>query len=325
MANAKDIFKKMEKKYPSEPDVEYVPTKSQIFNKVLGGGVPLGRLIRVWGPSGIGKSHLCLEVTKAFVNEGYKSVFLDFEGGLTPDLWASFGLDEHHGDMFFPHTECHTYEDLVELLISYSKDEEVGLIVVDSMAAVSEKKNADIEDVDEFNKQGIASKARLDSKFYKDYNGVIKKNKITFFQVEQQRNVIENWGSYKKCRGGETAEFYTDVQVRLKQDQTYEENGQIVASDLKIETEKNKTHKLDEGIIPIRYGEGFDSTLMIMQYLQKFEDSLPFFARKGAWYKLYDDEGNEFEKFQGQDELREYVASNTSFFVEELKEAGVVD
>lgn len=66
-------------------DVETISTGSLSLDLVLGaGGLPMGRIIEIYGPESSGKTTLTLQVIAAAQREGKTCAFIDTEHALDP-------------------------------------------------------------------------------------------------------------------------------------------------------------------------------------------------------------------------------------------------
>src|ERR1035437_6097908 len=65
-------------------DVETIPTGSLSLDLALGGGIPKGRIIEVYGPESSGKTTLCLHAVAEVQKSGGTAAYVDAEHALDP-------------------------------------------------------------------------------------------------------------------------------------------------------------------------------------------------------------------------------------------------
>lgn len=74
-------------------DVETIPTGSLSLDIALGaGGLPMGRIVEIYGPESSGKTTLTLQVIAAAQREGKTCAFIDAEHALDQSMRASWAL-----------------------------------------------------------------------------------------------------------------------------------------------------------------------------------------------------------------------------------------
>jgi recombination protein RecA len=84
-----------------------IPTTSFVLNLLLGGGVPLGRIMEIYGDESVGKSTIAQHMMIGFQQSGGISVLLDAETGWDRDRAVAMGHD--------PDRHLHLQADTVEL------------------------------------------------------------------------------------------------------------------------------------------------------------------------------------------------------------------
>src|SRR3954471_22114422 len=64
--------------------VETIPTGSLSLDIALGGGIPKGRIIEIYGPEASGKTTVCLHAVAEAQKNGGTAAFIDAEHALDP-------------------------------------------------------------------------------------------------------------------------------------------------------------------------------------------------------------------------------------------------
>ena len=66
-------------------DVEFTPTGSISLDIALGGGIPRGRIVEIYGPESSGKTTLSLHVISELQKKKGTAAFVDSEQALDPE------------------------------------------------------------------------------------------------------------------------------------------------------------------------------------------------------------------------------------------------
>ena len=114
---------------------------SDFLDEFLEGGLERGILTTVYGPSGSGKTNLCLMAAVAVALSGKKVLIIDTEGGIAVERIKQLSGEEKYKKvleniLFF---QPFTFADQVMAfdklrLMDFSGKEDLGLIIVDSIA-----------------------------------------------------------------------------------------------------------------------------------------------------------------------------------------------
>ena len=77
----------------SKIDVELFSTGSLALDLALGGGLPKGRIIEIYGPESSGKTTLALHAIAEIQKQGGQAAFIDAEHALDPAYARRIGVD----------------------------------------------------------------------------------------------------------------------------------------------------------------------------------------------------------------------------------------
>ena len=117
-------------------DVETISTGSLALDIALGaGGLPMGRMVEVYGPESSGKTTLTLELIAAAQRQGKTCAFIDAEHALDPIYAAKLGVDIDNLLISQPDTG----EQALEICDALARSGSIDVIVVDSVAALTPK------------------------------------------------------------------------------------------------------------------------------------------------------------------------------------------
>ena len=121
-------------------DVKAISTGSILIDQALGiGGLPVGRIVEVFGPEASGKTTLALHTIAQAQRDGGICAFIDAEHALDPEYAEKVGVDTKNLIISQPDYG----EQALEIVDSLVRSGAVDLIIVDSVAALTPK--AEIE------------------------------------------------------------------------------------------------------------------------------------------------------------------------------------
>ncbi|MEI4270019.1 MAG: ATPase domain-containing protein, partial [Candidatus Dasytiphilus stammeri] len=121
-------------------EVETISTGSISLDVALGvGGLPLGRIVEIFGPESSGKTTLTLQVIAAAQRQNKTCVFIDAEHALDPGYAKILGVNIDQLLCSQPDTG----EQALEICDLLARSGVVDVIIVDSVAALTPK--AEIE------------------------------------------------------------------------------------------------------------------------------------------------------------------------------------
>src|SRR6266566_4838168 len=74
-------------------NVETIPSGSLSLDIALGGGIPKGRVIEIYGPEASGKTTVCLHAVAEVQKAGGTAAYIDAENALDPVYAGKLGVD----------------------------------------------------------------------------------------------------------------------------------------------------------------------------------------------------------------------------------------
>jgi recombination protein RecA len=161
-------------------DVETISTGSLGLDIALGaGGLPLGRVVEIYGPESSGKTTLTLEVIAEAQRNGKICAFVDAEHALDPVYAAKLGVDINELLVSQPDTG----EQALEICDMLTRSGAIDIIVVDSVAALTPK--AEIEG--DMGDSHMGLQARMLSQAMRKLTGNLKKSNTMIIFINQIR------------------------------------------------------------------------------------------------------------------------------------------
>ena len=164
-------------------DIEAIPTGSLSLDIALGiGGLPMGRIIEIYGPESSGKTTLTLELIAQAQKKGKICAFIDAEHALDPVYAKKLGVNVE--DVFISQPD--TGEQALEICETLVRSGGIDVVVIDSVAALVPK--AEIEG--EMGDNHVGLQARLMSQALRKLTGIVKQANCMVVFINQLRMKI---------------------------------------------------------------------------------------------------------------------------------------
>lgn len=281
-------------------DIERISTGLITIDNILGGGVPRGRIIEIYGPESSGKTTLALHVIAEAQKAGGLVGFVDAEHALDPKYAEALGVDLEN--LVVSQPDCG--EQALEITEDLVSSGVVDLIVVDSVAALVPR--AELEGSMGDSNMGL--QARLMSQAMRKLTGIVAKTGCTVIFINQLRDKIGvMFGSPETTTGGKALKFYSSIRIDIRRIETIKEGGEAVGNRTRIKVVKNKTAPpFKEAVLDIRYGIGFDKAYSLIDYAIEKD----IIQKSGSWFTYGD------QRVQGRTGLKEYLDNHPELFEE---------
>ena len=288
--------------------VETISTGSLSLDLALGGGIPKGRIVEIYGPESSGKTTLALHViAEVQKNKGY-AAFIDAEHALDPDYAKKIGVDVDNLLISQPDNGEQAQE-ITETLV---RSNAVDVIVIDSVAALVPR--AEIEG--EMGDSHMGLQARLMSQALRKLTAAISKSKVTVIFINQIRFKIGvMYGNPETTPGGNALKFYSSVRMDIRRIGKIEgsaENGkEMMGNRVKVNVVKNKIappFKVAE--FDIMYAKGISYSGDLLDIATEYE----FVHRSGAFYNY-----GELKLGQGRENAKSFLEQNPKVMQEIAK------
>ncbi|NEN99999.1 MAG: recombinase RecA, partial [Moorea sp. SIO3I7] len=214
--------------------VETIRSGAITLDLALGGGLPKGRIIEIYGPESSGKTTLALHAVSEVQKSGGVAAFVDAEHALDPTYSAALGVDIENLLVSQPDTG----ESALEIVDQLVRSAAVDIVVIDSVAALVPR--AEIEG--EMGDNQVGLQARLMSKALRKIAGNIGKSGCTVIFLNQLRQKIGiTYGSPEVTTGGNALKFYASVRLDIRRIQTLKKSNEgEYGIRAKVKVAKNK-------------------------------------------------------------------------------------
>lgn len=218
----------------------------------LGGGVPQGRIIEIYGPESSGKTTLTLEIAAQVQKAGGTVGFIDAEHALDICYAEKLGVDVKNLDISQPDSG----EQALEICDMMVKSGAYNLIIVDSVAALTPK--AELEG--EMGDSHMGLQARLMSQALRKLTGSISRTNCMVIFINQLRMKIGvMFGNPETTTGGNALKFYASVRMDIRRTGQIKDGDEVIANATTIKIVKNKTFPPFKTVdLRIAFGRGFD-------------------------------------------------------------------
>ncbi|KGJ89068.1 recombinase RecA [Colwellia psychrerythraea] len=256
-------------------DVETISTGSLGLDIALGaGGLPLGRVVEIYGPESSGKTTLTLEVIAEAQRNGKVCAFIDAEHALDPVYAEKLGVNINELLISQPDTG----EQALEIVDMLTRSGAIDVIVVDSVAALTPK--AEIEG--DMGDSHMGLQARMLSQAMRKLTGNLKKSNTMLIFINQIRMKIGvMFGSPETTTGGNALKFYASVRLDIRRIGAVKNGDEIVGNETRVKVVKNKiAPPFKQAEFQILYGEGINNLGELIELGVKHG----FVEKAGAWY-----------------------------------------
>ncbi len=277
-------------------DIDVVSTGSLALDIALGcGGLPLGRVVEIYGPESSGKTTLTLEIIAQMQKKGGSAAFIDAEHALDPAYAEKIGINVDELLVSQPDTG----EQALEITDMLVRSGAVDIVVIDSVAALTPK--AEIEG--EMGDSHMGLQARLMSQALRKLTGNIKRSNTLVIFINQIRMKIGvMFGNPETTTGGNALKFYSSVRLDIRRIGAIKKGEEVVGNETRVKVVKNKVAPpFKKAEFEILYGKGISFLGELVDLGVKYG----FVQKAGSWYSYNNDKIG-----QGKDNVREFLREN---------------
>jgi len=259
--------------------VETITSGSFSLDIALGGGIPKGRIIEIYGPESSGKTTLALHAVAEVQKAGGKAAFIDAEHALDPEYAAKIGVNTKELIISQPDNG----EEALNILETLVRSGIMNIVVVDSVAALTPR--AEIEG--EMGAHHVGLQARLLSQALRKLTAISAKTGTIVIFINQLRMKIGiMFGNPETTPGGMALKFYASVRIDVRRIAQIKKGEEVVGNRTKAKVVKNKVappFKIAE--FDIMYGEGISYEADVLNTAIKYGVA----KKAGASYSFGDE------------------------------------
>lgn len=285
-------------------NVECFPTGSLSLDLALGGGIPKGRIIEVYGPESSGKTTLTLHAIAEVQKTGGTAAFIDAEHALDPQYAQRIGVNLDNLLVSQPDNG----EQALEIVETLVRSNAVDLIVVDSVAALVPQ--AEIEG--DMGDSHMGLQARLMSQALRKLTAIIAKSKSTVIFINQLRMKIGiMFGNPETTTGGNALKFYASLRMDIRRISQIKQGETVIGNRTRVKVVKNKiAPPFREAEFDIMYNEGISKEGDVLDLATAKE----IVEKSGAWFAY-----NGEKIGQGREAAKAYLKENPKVLAEIAK------
>jgi len=285
--------------------IDRLPTGIFGLDLELGGGLPAGRLVELYGKEQSLKSTIALRAVAQAQRAGKYCAYLDIEGRLDLNWAKKQGVDIEKLKFSRPETG-EKAGDIVDALVRSGK---FAIIVIDSVSALIPQLDTEQSMTDT---EKIGGRAQLGNRLVrkvhsglnnKNSDGTLNQTCIIF--INQIRMKIGTYGNPEDTTGGLGLRFGASVRIEVRKSEYLKHKDDIVGFILKFKITKNTTY------MPYRVGQFkfyLDGRIDNITSLVDYGIMLGVIHQGGAGNYTFDE-----EKIKGRDELVNRVLKDEKF------------
>ena len=265
------------------------------------GGLPMGRIIEIYGPESSGKTTLTLHCIAEQQRKGGVCAFVDAEHALDPQYAKKLGIDIDELLISQPDTG----EQALEITDTLVRSGAVNMVVVDSVAALTPKSELEGDMGD----SSVGVQARLMSQAMRKLTGSISRSNCMVIFINQIRMKIGvMFGSPETTSGGNALKFYSSVRLDIRRIGALKDREEVVGNATRVKVVKNKVAAPFKKVeFDIMYGEGISK----MGELLDLGVAAGIVDKSGAWFSYGDERLG-----QGRENSKVFLKENESIALE---------
>ncbi|MDW3184178.1 MULTISPECIES: recombinase RecA [unclassified Roseobacter] len=283
-------------------DIKSSSTGSLGLDIALGiGGLPMGRIVEIYGPESSGKTTLTLHCVAEQQKAGGVCAFVDAEHALDPTYAKKLGVDLDELLISQPDTG----EQALEITDTLVRSGAVNMVIVDSVAALTPKSELEGDMGD----SSVGVQARLMSQAMRKLTGSISRSNCMVIFINQIRMKIGvMFGSPETTTGGNALKFYSSVRLDIRRIGALKDRDEVVGNHTRVKVVKNKVAAPFKQVeFDIMYGEGISK----MGELLDLGVAAGVVDKSGSWFSYGDERIG-----QGRENAKSFLRENVQMALE---------
>ena len=294
--------------------IKSISTGSILIDQAIGvGGLPVGRIVEIYGPESSGKSTLAMHAIAQAQKEGGICAFIDAEHAMDPLYAEKLGINTN--DLIISQPDYGEQAlDIAEMLI---RSGAVDIIVVDSVAALVPKTELEGEMGDTH----VGLQARLMSQALRKLTPVVHKSNTILIFINQIRSTIGGlpFASKETTSGGKALKFYASLRLDVRRIGTLKKGDVQIGNRVAIKVVKNKVAPPFKRVeVDLLFNQGISKELGILDAALHYK----VITKSGSWFSF---KGENIA--QGRDQALKLLQENEDIMneISELVHKAIAD
>lgn len=258
---------------------DFLSTGCYVLDCIMGGGLPLGRIVEIYGDTSTGKSLIAAQACASVQNIGGLAVYIDTETAVSLPIMQAVGVNVESLIYLAPDTVEDVFLAMETVIESMEDIDSRLLIVWDSIAATSSEAEMDKAT----GKIGYLTHARTISQGLRKLARLISRQKVAVLFLNQSKtNIGVMFGERVATFGGKSVGFHSSVRVELKIKSTIKDKAKReVGVTIRARVTKNKiAPPFRRAELPIYFGHGIDDAEAALNLLLDTGEV----GSRGGWY-----------------------------------------
>jgi recombination protein RecA len=285
-----------------------LPTGVASLDKLIGGGLPSGSIVQIYGNQMTGKTSLAYRICAQAVKAGYQTLLVPLEG-YEEEFAKACGIDIDAPN--FDYIAGNFAEEVFDFC-TQGMNNNIEVIVLDSITAAVPKEHVDKKQKKGFGDTGQkvgAQAVAIQSFIYHVKVPLMRKQRL-LVTINQLRSTINSYGGSSQPSGGKALGYFSDIMLNMYHPEGVDKKAlalhEEVASNVTVRKGKRWGCHL-HGTTTLYFKQNWG--LEIERDLLLTAQQADIVSKSGAWLLYTSDSGKEY-KLQGSSQFVDELRTN---------------